>query len=143
MTASMILKEKGRTVHRIQAGATLCDAAKILHERKIGAVVVVDAAGALAGVFSERDIVRAIAGHGPGVLDRPVRDFMSEKVITCAEQDRLEALMGLMTGRRVRHLPVMRGNELVGIISIGDVVKHRIATTEMEANALKEYIATG
>lgn len=143
MTASMILKEKGRTVHRIQAGATLCDAAKILHERRIGAVVVVDAAGALAGVLSERDIVRAIASEGPDMLDRPVRDFMSENVVTCAEHDQVEALMGLMTGRRIRHLPVMRGSELVGIVSIGDVVKQRIATTEMEANALKEYIATG
>jgi CBS domain-containing protein len=143
MTASMILKDKGSTVHRIQAGATLCDAAKILHERRIGAVVVADAAGALAGVLSERDIVRAIAGEGPAALDRPVRDFMSKDVVTCTEQDRVEALMSLMTGRRIRHLPVMRGNELVGIISIGDVVKQRIAATEMEANALKDYIATG
>lgn len=142
MTAAMILKDKGSAVHRIGCDATLCDAARRLTELKIGAVVVVDADARLVGVFSERDIVRALAEHGPDALEHAVRDFMSDKVITCTETDTVETLSELMTDRRVRHIPVMRQGELVGIVSIGDVVKHRLAEKELEANSLKQYIAT-
>lgn len=140
MTAAMILKVKGTTVHRVQAGATLCDAAKMMRERRIGAVVVVDPDGRLDGVLSERDIVCALAEKGPNALALPVREVMSGKLVTCAETDSVEKLSELMTDRRVRHIPVVRGSELMGIVSIGDVVKHRIAQKELEADALKQYI---
>jgi CBS domain-containing protein len=142
MTAAMILKDKGTTVHRIECRATLCDAAKMLTERKIGAVIVVDDDSRLVGVFSERDIVRALAEHGPKALARSVRDFMSDKVVTCTETDTVGTLSELMTDRRVRHIPVMRRGELVGIVSIGDVVKHRLAEKELETDSLKQYITT-
>lgn len=142
MTAAMILKEKGTTVHRIDCDATLCEAARMLNERRIGAVVAVDREGRLAGVFSERDIVRALAEKGQRALSHPVRDFMSDQVVTCTETDTIETLSELMTDRRIRHIPVMRRGELVGIVSIGDVVKRRLAEKELETNSLRQYIAT-
>ncbi|MFO1186411.1 MAG: CBS domain-containing protein [Alphaproteobacteria bacterium] len=141
MTVATILKTKGSAVHTMEAGRTLADAAKILSERKVGAVVVVEGKGKIQGILSERDIVLAIAGHGPGALTRSVADYMTTTIVSCVRTDSLEHLMTLMTDRRIRHLPVIESGKLLGIVSIGDVVKRRIADTEFEANSMREYIA--
>ncbi len=143
MNVSGILKEKGSDVLTVAADVTVGEAAKCLTDRKIGAVVVAGAGGGVGGILSERDIVRGVAAHGAGVLSEPVSTLMTAEVITCGAEDTVDQLMDLMTGRRIRHLPVVEGGALCGIISIGDVVKARIAETEAEATALKEYIATG
>ena len=143
MTVQMILKEKGRGVVTVQGGQSLEETARVLEQRRIGAVVVVNQAGRVTGVLSERDIVRAIAAHGCEALTRPVREFMTTDVVTCAPADSVDAMMERMTDRRCRHLPVVDGPELIGIVSIGDLVKQRIAATELEAAALRQYIVAG
>ncbi len=143
MIVESILKTKGSGVYTIGSGRQLGETAKLLTERRIGAVVVTNDDGTVCGVLSERDIVTAIAVEGAGCLSRPVRDFMSSNIVTCKPQDSVNHCMELMTDRRIRHLPVFDGDHLAGIISIGDVVKWRIAETEKEAEALREYIATG
>jgi CBS domain-containing protein len=142
MTVANILKAKGNAVHTMETGQNLADAARILSERKIGAVVVVEGKGKVRGILSERDIVLAVAGHGAGALSRPVGDYMTTNVISCVRTDSLDHLMELMTDRRIRHLPVIEQDKLMGIVSIGDVVKRRIADTEFEANSMRTYIAT-
>lgn len=141
MTVATILKTKGNAVHTMEAGRTLGDAAKILSERKIGAVVVVEGKGRVQGILSERDIVMALASHGSGALARPIGDYMTTNVVSCVRTDSVEHLMGLMTDRRIRHIPVIEEGKLLGIVSIGDIVKKRIADTEFEANSMREYIA--
>ena len=143
MHVESILRTKGTAVYTIGDGQQLAEAADMLTKKKIGAVVVLDHAGHVCGVLSERDIVHAIAQKGPAMLTRPVTDFMSTEVVTCSKHDTVDHCMGLMTDRRIRHLPVVEDGHLKGIVSIGDVVKWRIAETEMEANALREYIASG
>ncbi|MEN8723227.1 MAG: CBS domain-containing protein [Alphaproteobacteria bacterium] len=143
MNVAGILKEKGSDVLTVAADVSVADAAKSLTDRKIGAVVVAGADGGVGGILSERDIVRGVAAHGAGVLTQPVSSLMTAEVVTCSLEDTVDELMDLMTGRRIRHIPVIDDGALKGIISIGDVVKTRIAETEAEANALKEYIATG
>lgn len=143
MNVAGILKEKGSDVLTVAADVSVADAAKSLTDRKIGAVVVAGAGGGVGGILSERDIVRGVAAHGAGVLTQPVSSLMTAEVVTCGLDDTVDELMDLMTGRRIRHIPVVDDGALKGIISIGDVVKTRIAETEAEANALKEYIATG
>ncbi len=140
MTAAMILKDKGSAVYTAQAGQSLTDAAQILRDHGIGAVVIVDHHIKPIGVLSERDIVRALADLGAGVLDAPIRDFMSSDVISCTPDTPIDRLMETMTNRRVRHIPVVEGGVLQGIVSIGDVVRVKIATAEAEAEALKDYI---
>ena len=141
MNVAAILKHKGRTVATASATSSLMDVAKILGAKKIGAVVVTDAGGRVTGIISERDIIRMIAGHGSDVLSRPVSDAMTHAVVTCVEADTLDDLMSKMTARRFRHLPVVEDGQLAGIVSIGDVVKHHISEVEMEATAMREYIA--
>ncbi|MCP5432604.1 MAG: CBS domain-containing protein [Alphaproteobacteria bacterium] len=143
MTVKMILKEKGRSVVTVLGGHTMEEATRVLQEKRIGAAIVVDAAGRVVGVLSERDIVRAIATDGVASLSRPLREFMTREVHTCTPEDTLDSVMGKMTGRRIRHLPVMEAERLAGIISIGDVVKMKIAASEHEAEALKQYIVAG
>jgi len=143
MTVAQILKDKGTAVTTMQAGQTVCEAAALLRRERIGAVVVVDARHAVAGVFSERDVVRALSEAGHEALDRPIRDFMSVDVVTCRMSDTIDMLMSSMTGRRIRHLPVVEEGRLCGIVSIGDVVKRRIADAEAEASMLKQYVAGG
>lgn len=143
MTVACILKAKGNSVFSIEANLMLADAAKVLSERRIGAVVVVDAQGTLAGIFSERDIVTAVAGRGADALTRPVADFMTTNVITCARQDSVEQVMEQMTDRRIRHLPVLEQGRLIGLVSIGDVVKRRIEDTVLEAESMRAYIVAG
>lgn len=140
MLVKHILGEKGRDVIAIAADATLSEAAQLLSHKRIGAVVVRDAAGALAGILSERDVVRAVADGSVAALARPVSAFMTRTVATCTEQDSIEDLMEMMTLGRFRHVPVLEGGQITGMISIGDVVKTRIEETVQEAASLREYI---
>ncbi len=140
MNVATILKQKGRAVTTASPTVTLLDAANKLAAKRIGAIVVVGSRGDVAGIISERDIVRALADAGPECLSRPVSETMTRQVVTCQETDTLEELMAMMTARRFRHLPVVTDGSLVGIISIGDVVKHHVAEVEMEATAMREYI---
>ena len=141
MLVKHILGEKGRDVIAIAADATLSEAARLLARKHIGAVVVRDAAGALAGILSERDVVRAVAEESVAALARPVSAYMTRAVATCTEQDTVQDLMEMMTIGRFRHVPVMENDKVAGMISIGDVVKTRIAETVQEAASLREYIS--
>lgn len=142
MNVATILKSKGSEVSTLGPNVTLQDAAQLLTEQRIGAVVIVNGQS-LAGILSERDIVKAIAAHGAVALAKPVREVMTTRVVTCDLNDSVDEIMDSMTAGRFRHLPVMEGGALIGIISIGDVVKHRMAETVMETEALKLYIASG
>ena len=141
MLVKHILGEKGRDVIAIAADATLSEAARLLSRKRIGAVVVRDAAGALAGILSERDVVRAVADESVAALARPVSAYMTRAVATCTEQDTVQDLMEMMTLGRFRHVPVMENDRVTGMISIGDVVKTRIEETVQEAASLREYIS--
>jgi CBS domain-containing protein len=143
MLVSHILREKGRDVLAIPPEATLFEAARVLTKNRIGALVVRDSGGALAGIITERDIVRAVAEEGAAALALTVVDSMTKDVATCEENDTIAEIMETMTRCRFRHMPVVENGRVAGIISIGDVVKIRIAETLREAQALKEYIATG
>ena len=140
MNVASILRQKGRAVTTAAPTATLQDVANKLAAKRIGAIVVVGTRGEVAGIISERDIVRALSEAGAECLSRPVAERMTRQVVTCQEADTLDELMALMTAHRFRHLPVVTDNALVGIISIGDVVKHHVAEVEMEATAMREYI---
>ena len=143
MTVSGILGHKGHRVVTVPSDLSVAAAAATLAREGIGAVAVRDGDGPVLGILSERDIVRSIAGHGAAALDLKVRDLMTREVLFCAPGDSIDEVMALMTERRIRHLPVQQEGRLVGIVSIGDVVKHRIEQTEREAQALRQYIATG
>jgi CBS domain-containing protein len=132
----------GGEVIGIEPTATLEAAAKLLSKHRIGAVVIRGAGGRLAGILSERDIVRALAHDGAGALNYPVGQVMTRDVVTCGENDTCADIMEQMTSRKFRHLPVMRDNELVGLISIGDVVKQRVDEVERESEAMRDYIRT-
>jgi CBS domain-containing protein len=141
MQVRHILQDKGRNVIAIAQDATLGEAVQLLAERRIGAVIIRSAEGSLAGILSERDVVRAVATDGHAALNRNVSDYMTKSVTTCREADMVEDLMEMMTCGRFRHVPVLDEElALCGLISIGDVVKTRIAETLNEANSLREYI---
>ena len=140
MHVAHILKEKGRAVEMADGGATVAEVARQLAAKRIGAVVVAGIDGRIAGIVSERDVIKAIAEEGSDALERPVADIMTRNVVTCREADTVDEIMALMTSRRIRHLPVVEGGKLAGIISIGDVVKHRVAEVELEAMAMRDYI---
>jgi CBS domain-containing protein len=144
MLVKHILSDKGRDIIAISAEAALAEAVSLLARKRIGAVIARGAKGNLAGILSERDVVRALS-ESPGALTRPVSAYMTASVATCTEDDSVEDLMEMMTHGRFRHVPVLDGRgELCGLISIGDVVKTRIAETVHEAQSLREYIsATG
>ena len=141
MNVSAILKQKGRDVETVLPTATVMQAAAVLAQRKIGAVVVVDERNGVQGIVSERDIIRVLAQSGPQVLTTAVSQMMTRNVVSCSEHDTLAQLMSAMTSGRFRHLPITRDGVLAGIISIGDVVKYHLSEIEMEASAMKEYIA--
>jgi CBS domain-containing protein len=142
MQVRHILQTKGRDIIGIADSATLGEAARILAQHHVGALVIQDSGGALAGIFSERDLVRAVAEDGPLALSRAIAGYMSRQVTTCNENDTVEALMEMMTRGRFRHIPVLDERQrLAGMISIGDVVKSRIAETQNEANSLRDYIS--
>jgi CBS domain-containing protein len=141
MLVSNILQDKGRSLLIIQPQATLFEAARVLNQNRIGALLVLTQEGALAGIISDRDIVRALAEKGGAAMAMTVAACMIKEVATCKEADTLEEIMETMTACRFRHMPVVEKGVVVGIISTGDVVKTRIAETMREAQALKEYIA--
>jgi CBS domain-containing protein len=142
MTVSTIISVKGRDVLTTQPHRTLAEVARLLAEKKIGAVVVTGADGKIRGILSERDIVRAVAAGGGAALDEPVSRHMTANVVTCQESDLIADVMEDMTRGRFRHMPVVENDRIVGIISIGDVVKQRIAETEAESRLMREYIMT-
>lgn len=143
MTVATILKAKGRDVVTIRSDATLLEAARVLTKSGIGCVVVGDRKGVPQGILSERDIVHAVATGGPARLESKVETAMSRPVHTCRESDTIDQVMALMTARRCRHLPVVDEDALIGVVSIGDVVKLKIAEAEMETEAMRSYITTG
>jgi CBS domain-containing protein len=141
MTVRAILDLKGRDVVTIAPDKTLADAAGLLSENRIGALVVV-VGERVSGILSERDIVRAIANAGETALANKVSDKMTGTVVTCGPQDTMAAVMNRMTAGRFRHLPVVDNGRLAGIVSIGDVVKFRLAEIERESSMLRDYIMT-
>lgn len=143
MHVAAILKDKGRAVETVGADANIMDVAAKLSAKRIGAVIVTDTDGGVAGIISERDIIRVVGKHGVGALDWPVADVMTKSVMSCRETDTVDTLMSVMTERRIRHLPVLEKGKLAGIISIGDVVKHRVAEVELEATLMRDYITAG
>ncbi len=143
MLVNQLLNAKGRQVFTVAPEDSLSSIAALLHSRKVGAFIVTDRIGRVVGMVSERDIIRAVATVGASALDKPVSDFMTRDVIFAAHGETIEALLERMTDRRIRHLPVMEGARLIGIVSIGDLVKSKIAEAEHEAHTLKAYIAAG
>ena len=141
MTIATILSTKGSEVATVRAGTQVRDAVATLAEKRIGAVPVLDRNG-ICGIFSERDLVRCVADHGSGVLDWPVDRVMSAPVETVDTQTPILSALATMTQRRMRHLPVVEEGQIRGIVSIGDLVKHRIERIEAEAEALRTYIQT-
>jgi CBS domain-containing protein len=139
---SALLERKGRTVHTTKVETPAADAAKVLVERRIGALLVTDDRGQAVGILSERDLVSGLAANRGDLTAVKVGALMTPDLIRCAPGDSVVQLMGKMTERRVRHLPVYDGDQLIGIVSIGDAVKNRIEEIEAEATALREYIAT-
>lgn len=142
MNVKMILDEKGREVVTVERDTTLVRAIAVLAERRIGALVVSDGNGTIAGILSERDIVRALAEDGAGALDQPVSSRMTAEVMVCTEDHTVDRVMEMMTNGRFRHLPVEKGGRLAGLVSIGDVVRKRIEAVEREAEEMKAYIAS-
>jgi CBS domain-containing protein len=142
MNVEMILSSKGREVITTQSHKTLSEIAEVLSSRKIGAVIVADSLNQILGIISERDIVRAIAHKGAPALNDAVSIHMTTKVVTTTEYESLHTTVEKMTSGRFRHLPVLDGTRLVGIVSIGDVVKYRLAEVEHEHSAMRDYIAT-
>ena len=142
MTIACILKSKGGAVVTIAADAPLKEAVRLLVEHRIGAVLAVRD-GAIEGVVSERDVVRALHHHGHDVLEQPVAAVMTSPVVTVTPCDCTEAALGIMSERRFRHLPVLEDGRLIGIVSIGDLVKQRIDEATREAAMLKDYITAG
>ena len=142
MTVARILADKGRDVLTTQPHRTIKEAAAQLASRGVGAVVVSDASHAVLGILSERDIVRAIGAGSSSVLEEPVSRYMTAKVTTVNENATIDRVMELMTAGRFRHLPVVEDGRLVGIVSIGDVVKRHVNAIDSERRALRDYIAT-
>jgi CBS domain-containing protein len=138
MNVDGILRAKGAKVVTIQPSATVGDLVAGLAEARIGAMVVSADGRSVDGIVSERDVVRALSRHGARVSDLPVSELMTRNVVTCAPRDSVKQLMTEMTRRRIRHLPVVADGELVGIVSIGDVVKNRLEEMETETNVLRE-----
>jgi CBS domain-containing protein len=141
MTVRSILDSKGHEVLSVEPEAKLAAAVKILGEKKIGAVMVMSQ-GRIEGILSERDIVRVLAERGAGVLEEPVSAVMTSKVVSCRQSDTVAGIMEMMTSGKFRHLPVIEDGRVVGLISIGDIVKRRVQEYETEQEALRDYIKT-
>jgi CBS domain-containing protein len=140
MTVKAILADKGADVVTIEPTANLAAAARLLAEHRIGALVIVGPDRRVAGILSERDIVRTLAERGAAVLDEAVSQVMTRKVVTCKETETVAGIMEQMTAGKFRHLPVVDQGRLIGLVSIGDVVKHRLHEIESESAALRDYI---
>jgi CBS domain-containing protein len=142
MTVKAILSRKGSEVATIEPSATLAEAIKMLAERRIGALVITGADRRVVGIISERDIVRALGARGPSAVDGPVGDVMTRKVVSCSQSETVCEIMERMTSGKFRHVPVVEQGRLIGIVSIGDVVKSRLEEMEHEQAALQDYIRT-
>jgi CBS domain-containing protein len=142
MIVEHILAAKGHDVVTVEPERTLLETARLLDEKRIGAVVVSDADHPVLGIISERDIARAVAQRGAAVLDEPVSQHMTAKLFTCTRSCTVSDLMEVMTDRKVRHVPIVERGWLSGIISIGDVVKHRLSELEAEERLMHDYTAT-
>ncbi|MGI9404335.1 MAG: CBS domain-containing protein [Hyphomicrobium sp.] len=143
MNIAQLLKAKGRAVSTARPDVKLLDIIASLAAKRIGAIIIVGEEGELAGIISERDIILALSKSGDGILNDPVSKHMTRDVVTCHEATTIDEMMELMTQGRFRHVPVIEDGALVGIISIGDVVKNHIAEVEMEVTAMRGYFATG
>ena len=143
MFVSDILSQKGGTVFTVTPGTSVAQVSQQLSDRRIGSVLVLGGDGAVAGIVSERDLVRALASHGAKALELEVRQVMTRDVVTCDPDDSIDQVMEIMTRGRFRHLPVVRHGELLGLVSIGDDVKSRLEETRHETEALKAYIVAG
>lgn len=141
MTVRAVLESKGYDIVTVDPSATMRSAVKLLSERRIGAVLAM-MDGRIAGILSERDIVRVLGARGAAVLDEKIEDVMTRKVVTCRPADTVAAIMEKMTDGKFRHLPVVDDGKVVGLISIGDVVKRRVMEYEKEQEALRDYIKT-
>lgn len=141
MYVKQILEHKGRNVVTVTPNEPVSETARLFVQHKIGAVVVVDEDEAIAGIFTERDIVHALAADGPVALARPVGEIMTRKIHTCGLSDHINDLKERMTSMRFRHLPVVENGHLVGMVSIGDVVKHSLSECKVEVDSLREYVA--
>ena len=142
MIVKTILAAKGGEVVSIEPSANLTAAVRLLATHRIGALLILGADDRVVGILSERDIVRALADRGPAVLDQTVGQIMTHGVVTCSEAETTRAIMEKMTTGRFRHVPVVAQGRVVGIVSIGDVVKHRLNEIEQEAKTLRDYIST-
>lgn len=142
MNVDRILAEKGAGILTVSSGASVTDAVKLLKAHDVGALVVSDDGHHLLGIISERDIIGGLAERGNEVLSAPVREIMTSDVVTCNRDWTGREVMEVMTDRRIRHLPVVEGGELLGIVSIGDAVKNRLGEIMHEAETLREYIVT-
>jgi CBS domain-containing protein len=143
MLIKQLLNAKGDRVYTVNPDETLSAIAALLHTRRVGAFVVTNDQDEVVGIISERDLVRAVAVQGEAAMKLPVRDIMTRDVIYAVPGETLDTLLGRMTDRRIRHLPVIESGRLAGIVSIGDLVKAKIAVAEAEAQTLKAYIAAG
>lgn len=141
MKVEHILQSKGTDVFAVRADDSIAEAVGVLNDRNIGAVVVRDHSGKVVGILSERDIVRRIGWHGVEAMAMRVSECMTGDPFTCTPDESIEDVMAMMTQKRIRHLPVTEGGRIVGVVSIGDVVKRKIEKAEQETAALKEYIA--
>lgn len=142
MKLADILHSKNPEIVKVGAQKNIADAARLLTEKKIGALLVEDEVGKIVGILSERDIVRGLGPHGADLHDVAVSELMTRNLIRCSPGDSVNEAMAMMTDRRIRHLPVFDGEELVGFISIGDLVKCRITEVQAEAEAMRAYIAS-
>lgn len=142
MKVEQILQAKGADIFAVGPDDNITDAVSLLNDKNIGAVIVRGGKGDVVGILSERDIVRRLGERGADALNMKVSDCMTSNVFTCSVDASVDELMAKMTEKRIRHLPVTKDNQIVGVVSIGDVVKRKIEQAEQEAAALKEYIAT-
>jgi CBS domain-containing protein len=143
MFVSDILSQKGGSVFTVTPGTSVAQVSQQLSVRRIGSVLVLDEEGGVAGIVSERDLVRALASHGATALELEARQVMTRDVVTCDPDESIDQVMETMTRGRFRHLPVVRHGELLGLVSIGDIVKARIEEATHETEALKAYIVAG
>jgi CBS domain-containing protein len=142
MTVSIILAGKGREVVTVEPSASLAEAARLLAEKRIGAALILGADNRIAGIISERDIVRALAARGADALNEPVSQSMTRKVETGTEGESVANIMERMTVGKFRHMPVVDQGRVIGVVSIGDIVKHRLHEMERDSAAMRDYIMT-
>ncbi len=143
MSVKDLLNNKGAAIYAISEDASLREAILMLNARNIGVVLITNKKGHMSGILSERDIIRRALSQETGFRDEPVTKTMTKKVLSVSTDASIDEVMAIMTDSRIRHVPVLNGKEIVGMISIGDIVKRKIADAENEAAALRDYIATG